>query len=70
VSIVQKIAALVESLRREGFETMAPADRRHLRDLCRFIANKADPDLPESPKTGRALRPEEGAARRIGSADG
>jgi hypothetical protein len=54
VSVAEKIAALVESLRREGFETMPPAQRRHLRDLCRFIAARADPDMPrkDEPKAG------------------
>jgi hypothetical protein len=44
MSVVDKIAALVEALELDGFEEMRPAERRRLRDLCRFIADKADPD--------------------------
>jgi hypothetical protein len=54
--VARRIAALVESLRREGFETMPPAERRHLAQLCRYIADKADPDAkPQPTKAGVLL---------------
>jgi hypothetical protein len=48
--VADKIAALLEALRGETFEGMAPAARRHLASLCRYIADKADPDKPAVPK--------------------
>ena len=50
--IADKIAALIQAVNREGFESMRPAERRHLRDLCRYIADKADPDVPPPVKAG------------------
>lgn len=49
--IADKIAALLEALRGETFEGMAPASRRHLASLCRYIADRADPDKPAIPKS-------------------
>jgi hypothetical protein len=43
MTVAGRITALVEALRRESFESMAPADRRQLVDLCRTIADKAEP---------------------------
>lgn len=56
MSVAARIAALVEALRLEGFDDMRPADRRHLRDLCRFIANRADPDQDGSKTTEQIVR--------------
>lgn len=63
MSVGTKIAALVEALRGESFEGMRPADRRHLRDLCRFIAAKADPDIPKEASGGVLHELKNGAPR-------
>jgi hypothetical protein len=54
MSVVSKIAALIEALRREpdAFATMRPADRLQLAQVCRFIADKADPPKSDGPKAG------------------
>jgi hypothetical protein len=52
MSVAAKTAALLAWLKGYDFTTMKPADRRHLRDLCRFIADRADPDAPPMPKDG------------------
>jgi hypothetical protein len=60
--VADKIAALVEALRREpdAFATMPPAERRRLADVCRYIADRADPpaDTAGAAKSGvlHALR--------------
>jgi hypothetical protein len=43
--IVDKLAALIESLRQQpdAFAQMPPAERRRLADVCRYIADKAEP---------------------------
>ena len=52
MTVVSKIAALIEALRREpdAFATMRPADRRQLAQVCRFIADRADPPNSDVPK--------------------
>ena len=52
--VADKIAALVEALRREpdAFATMPPAERRRLADVCRYIAHRADPPANTAPKSG------------------
>ena len=54
VTVVSKIAALIEALRREpdAFATMRPAERQRLAQVCRFIAEKADPPNSDVPKAG------------------
>jgi hypothetical protein len=54
MTVVSKIAALIEALRREpdAFATMRPADRQQLAQLCRFIAEKADPLNSDAPRAG------------------
>ena len=54
MTVVSKIAALIEALRREpdAFATMRPADRQQLAQVCRFIADKADPPNANVPKEG------------------
>jgi hypothetical protein len=42
MSIASKVTALLEALRGESFGGMSPVERRHIADLCRFIADKAD----------------------------
>lgn len=44
--MTDKLSELLESLNRHGCGAMAPTERRHLRDLCRLIADKLDPDAP------------------------
>jgi hypothetical protein len=43
--IVDKLAALIESLRQQpdAFAQMPLAERRRLADVCRYIADKAEP---------------------------
>jgi hypothetical protein len=43
MTVAGRITALVEALRRERLESLAPAERRRLVDLCRAIADKAEP---------------------------
>ena len=43
MTVAGKIAALVEVLDRDGFDSMPPAERQHLAALCRYIADKAEP---------------------------
>jgi hypothetical protein len=50
MSIASKVTALLEALRGETFGGMSPVERRHIADLCRYIADKAEPK-PE-PKAG------------------
>jgi hypothetical protein len=54
VTVVSKIAALIEALRLEpdAFTTMPPAERQRLAMVCRFIADKADPPNPNALKAG------------------
>jgi hypothetical protein len=54
MTVVTKIAGLIEALRREpeAFATMPPAERQRLAQLCRFIAEKADPPAGDAPKAG------------------
>ena len=54
MTVVNKIAGLIEALRREpdAFATMPPADRQRLAQVCRFIADKADPPNANEPKDG------------------
>ena len=52
--VADQIAVLLEALKGASFEGMRPAQRRHLRDLCRYIADKADPDAPAPPKEDTA----------------
>ena len=54
MTVVNKIAALIEVLRREpdAFATMPPAERQRLAQVCRFIAAKADPPNSGAPKAG------------------
>jgi hypothetical protein len=41
MSLPAKVIALLAWLKSHDFSTMTPAARRHLRDLCRFIADRA-----------------------------
>jgi hypothetical protein len=53
-----KLAALIESLRQQpdAFAQMPPAERRRLADVCRYIADKAEPRGPSpSPETAGIL---------------
>jgi hypothetical protein len=54
MTVVRKIAGLIEALRREpdAFAAMPPAERQRLAQVCRFIADKADPPKFETPKAG------------------
>jgi hypothetical protein len=54
MTVVSKIAGLIEALRREpeAFAAMPPAERQRLAQLCRFIAQKADPPKGDTPKAG------------------
>jgi hypothetical protein len=54
MTVVNKIAALIEALRLEpdAFNAMPPAERQRLAMVCRFIADKADPPNPKAPKAG------------------
>lgn len=54
MSVAAKITGLIEALSREpdAFTTMAPAERQRLAQVCRFIADKADPPRDEAPSVG------------------
>lgn len=54
MTVVSKISALIEALRREpeAFSAMPPAERQRLAHVCRFIADKADPPKGDAPKAG------------------
>jgi hypothetical protein len=54
MTVVSKITGLIEALSREpdAFAAMPPAERQRLAQVCRFIANKADPPNANVPKEG------------------
>jgi hypothetical protein len=54
MSVAAKITGLIEALSREpdAFTTMPPAERQRLAQVCRFIADKADPKAPQESKNG------------------
>jgi hypothetical protein len=47
----QKLEALVGAITREDFSKLPPAQRKHLAQLLRFIADLADPPKP-APEPG------------------
>jgi hypothetical protein len=57
MTIAAKIAGLIEALRLEpdAFASMPPAERQRLAQVCRFIADKADPRKADVPKAGVLL---------------
>jgi hypothetical protein len=57
MTIAAKIAGLIEALRLEpdAFATMPPAERQRLAQVCRFIADKAEPPKADAPKSGVLL---------------
>jgi hypothetical protein len=54
MTVASKIAGLIEALSREpdAFAAMPPAERQRLAQVCRFIADKADPTNSDVPKDG------------------
>jgi hypothetical protein len=54
MTVAAKITGLIEALSREpdAFAAMAPAERQRLAQVCRFIADKADPPRGEAPSAG------------------
>ena len=54
MTVASKIAGLIEALSREpdAFDSMSPAERRRLADVCRYVADKADPPKGDTPKAG------------------
>ena len=65
MSVLDKLCALVEALRLhpDAFRKMPPAERQRLAQVCRYIADKAEPTV-QPPKSGvladlrKGLRPE------------
>jgi hypothetical protein len=54
MSVAAKITGLIEALSRDpdAFTTMPPAERQRLAQVCRYIADKADPPRNEAPSAG------------------
>lgn len=54
MTVASKIAGLIEAMRldTDAFVTMPPAERQRLAQVCRFIADKADPPKGDAPKAG------------------
>jgi hypothetical protein len=54
MTVISKIAGLIEALRREpdAFAKIPPAERQRLAQVCRFIADRADPPEAGVPRAG------------------
>jgi hypothetical protein len=52
IAATDKLAALLESLRGVDFDTIPPAKRRQIADVCRWLADKAEPQKPDGPSAG------------------
>jgi hypothetical protein len=50
MSVDAYATALLEAVRRDGFDSMPPAKRRRLAEVLRYVADKAD--APPPPKSG------------------
>lgn len=52
MNIASKIAALLVVVRRQDVNALCPAERKRLADLCRFVADIAEPPPVSELKSG------------------
>jgi hypothetical protein len=51
MSVIEKTVALLGVLTPNDVQALPPAKRRHFADMCKYLANLAEP-RPAPPKTG------------------
>ncbi len=53
MTIASKVAALLDTIRRQDLEALPPVERRRFADLCRYVAGLAEPQDEPAKGGGR-----------------